>query len=84
MSNGSTPSSLPTAGGAAAACNHLAWHGQHATGDVWLKQVGPHCRAQAGHIDWQIIRLIAALTSTSTVNIRFNSLVHLIQRWHFG
>lgn len=66
--------------GATVVISHRVRDGQHAAYDKWLNEIGPEVRASAGHIDWQIVRPIAGVTSTYTVIIRFDSPENL-KRW---
>jgi antibiotic biosynthesis monooxygenase (ABM) superfamily enzyme len=68
--------------GATVVITHRVRDGQHAGYEAWLKEVSPTCRAAAGHIDLQIIRPIAGLTSTYTIVIRFDSHEHLVSWMH--
>ena len=63
--------------GATVVITHRIRDGLHAEYDGWLNEIGPECRASTGHLDWQIIRPIAGLTSTYTVIIRFDTPEHL-------
>ncbi|MGD9850525.1 MAG: antibiotic biosynthesis monooxygenase [Nitrospirales bacterium] len=74
------PTSSTTERGATAVITHRVRDGQQAGYDAWLNEIGPLCRGSRGHLDWQIIRPIAALTATYTVIIRFDTTAHL-QEW---
>jgi uncharacterized protein len=63
--------------GATVVITHRVRDGQHAAYEQWLNEIGPKCRASAGHLDWHIIRPIAGLTATYTVVIRFDTREHL-------
>jgi hypothetical protein len=63
--------------GATAVITHRVSEGRHADYERWLGEIGPVCRAAPGHLDWQIIRPIAALTGSYTVVIRFDTTTHL-------
>lgn len=56
---------------------HERWHADY---ERWLQEIAPICRAWPGHLDWQIVRPIAAMTETYTVVIRFDTRDHL-QSW---
>lgn len=68
-----------TSDGATAVITHRVREGRQADYDNWLNEIGPLCRASAGHLDWQIIRPIAGLTGTYTIVIRFDTSDHLRQ-----
>jgi len=63
--------------GASVVITHQVIDGKQSEYENWLNEIGPLCRNATGHIDWQIIRPIPALTSTYTVIIRFDSTQHL-------
>ncbi len=66
--------------GATAVITHRVLDGQQAEYEDWLNEIGPICRSYAGHLDLQIIRPIAGLTTTYTVIIRFDTHEHL-EKW---
>lgn len=66
--------------GATVIITHRVRDGKHGEYDTWLDEIGPKCRASVGHLDWQIIRPIAGLSSTYTVVIRFDTREHL-ENW---
>ena len=68
--------------GATVVITHRVREGQHAGYEAWLQEVGPACKAAVGHIDLQIIRPIAGVTSTYTIVIRFDSHDHLAGWMH--
>lgn len=68
-----------TASGATVVITHRVRDGKEADYDHWLNEIGPLCQASPGHLDWQIIRPIAGLTTTYTVVIRFDTCDHLRQ-----
>ncbi|HEX8773113.1 MAG TPA: antibiotic biosynthesis monooxygenase [Pyrinomonadaceae bacterium] len=68
-----------TPSGATVVITHRVRDGKEADYDNWLNEIGPLCRASPGHLDWQIIRPIAGLTTTYTVVIRFDTSDHLRQ-----
>lgn len=45
--------------------------------EAWLTEIVPLCQSQPGHINTQIIRPIAGLTTTFTIIIRFDQRHHL-------
>jgi uncharacterized protein len=63
--------------GATVVITHRVREGGHAGYEAWLTRVTPVCMAYPGHMDWQIIRPVAGLTSTYTVVIRFDRREHL-------
>lgn len=66
--------------GATVVITHRVRLGRESRYDEWLNEIGPLCRSSEGHLDWQIIRPLAGLTSTYTVIIRFDTREHL-QNW---
>jgi uncharacterized protein len=68
-----------TPSGASVVIMHRVRDGKDSDYDNWLNEIGPLCRASPGHLDWQIIRPIAGLTTTYTVIIRFDTSDHLRQ-----
>lgn len=62
-----------TESGATVVITHRVRHGHQPDYEAWMDEIGPVCRAAPGHLDWQIIRPVAGLTSTYTVVIRFDS-----------
>jgi len=68
-----------TASGATCVIAHRVRDGREADYDQWLKEIVPICQASPGHLDLQIIRPIAGLTTTYTVVIRFDTCDHLRQ-----
>ena len=68
-----------TASGATVVITHRVGDGKEADYDRWLDEIVPVCRASPGHLDLQIIRPIAGLTTTYTVVIRFDTCDHLRQ-----
>lgn len=72
-----TDSSSTIETGATAVITHRVLDGQQAGYENWLNEIGPLCRSYAGHLDLQIIRPIAGLTTTYTVVIRFDTHEHL-------
>jgi antibiotic biosynthesis monooxygenase (ABM) superfamily enzyme len=68
-----------TPSGATVVITHRVRDGRESDYDNWLNEIGPLCRASPGHLDWQIIRPIAGLTTTYTVIIRFDTPDHLRQ-----
>lgn len=66
--------------GATVVITHRVRDGQQADYDDWLNQIAPVCRSFPGHLDWQIIRPLAGLTSTYSVVIRFDNREHL-ENW---
>lgn len=63
--------------GATVVITHRVREGGHVGYEAWLKRVTPVCMAYPGHMDWQIIRPVAGLTTTYTVVIRFDRREHL-------
>jgi antibiotic biosynthesis monooxygenase (ABM) superfamily enzyme len=63
--------------GATVVITHRVREGCHAQYDAWLNEIAPLSRTSKGHIDWQIIRPVAGLTSTYTVVLRFDSRANL-------
>ena len=63
--------------GATAVITHRVCNGQQDSYESWLNEIGPVCRSYPGHLDLQIIRPIAGLTTTYTVIIRFDTVEHL-------
>jgi len=59
--------------GATVVITHRVRDGQQEGYENWLKEIGPVCKSYPGHLDLQIIRPIAGLTSTYTVVIRFDA-----------
>jgi uncharacterized protein len=72
-----TGSSSTIESGATAVISHRVLDGQQAGYEDWLNEIGPICRSYAGHLDLQIVRPIAGLTTTYTVIIRFDTHRHL-------
>ena len=72
-----TDSSSTIETGATAVITHRVLAEQQAGYEDWLNEIGPVCRSYAGHLDLQIIRPIAGLTTTYTVVIRFDTHEHL-------
>lgn len=66
--------------GATVVITHRVRDGHQADYDDWLNQIAPVCRSFPGHLDWQIIRPLAGLTSTYSVVIRFDNREHL-ENW---
>lgn len=66
--------------GATVVITHRVRAGKESRYDEWLNEIGPLCRSSEGHLNWQIIRPLAGLTSTYTVIIRFDTREHL-QNW---
>ena len=62
-----------TESGATVVITHRVRAGREADYDHWLNEIGPLCQTSPGHLDWQIIRPIAGLTTTYTVVIRFDT-----------
>jgi uncharacterized protein len=73
-----TPSDAAPSG-ATAVITHRVRAGREADYEHWLGEIVPRCQAFPGHLDAQIIRPIAGLTTTYTVVIRFNTGDHLGQ-----
>jgi antibiotic biosynthesis monooxygenase (ABM) superfamily enzyme len=69
--------------GATVVITHRVRDGQQAGYIDWLNEIGPVCRASAGHLDLQIIRPVVGLTATFTVIIRFDTREHL-QEWMYS
>lgn len=67
----------PNIPGATVVITHRVKDGQQQAYAGWLDEVGPLCRAFPGHLDWQVIRPVANLTSTYTVILRFDTDEHL-------
>lgn len=65
--------------GATVVITHRVREGAQAGYNEWLKEIGPLCRAAPGHLDWQIIRPVAGLTTSYTVIIGFDTPDHLRQ-----
>lgn len=63
--------------GATVVITHRVREGCREVYEEWLERIGPVCRAALGHLDWQIVRPVAGLTSTYTVIIRFDTRAHL-------
>ena len=63
--------------GATAVITHRVCNDKHDSYESWLNEIGPVCKSYPGHLDLQIIRPIASLTSTYTVIIRFDTAEHL-------
>ncbi|MCX5662947.1 MAG: antibiotic biosynthesis monooxygenase [Planctomycetota bacterium] len=66
-----------TPDGATVVITHRVSPGKEADYDNWLTEITPLCRASPGHLDVQVIRPIAGLTTTYTVVIRFDTCDHL-------
>jgi antibiotic biosynthesis monooxygenase (ABM) superfamily enzyme len=66
--------------GATVVITHRVRAGAQAGYDDWLNEIGPVCRAAPGHLDWQIVRPVAGLTTSYTVIIRFDTPDDL-RRW---
>lgn len=71
------PATNAVESGATVVITHRVRHGHQPEYEAWTDEIGPVCSAAPGHIDWQIIRPVAGLTSTYTVVIRFDSRAHL-------
>jgi len=63
--------------GATVVITHHILEGKHGEYEDWLNEIGPICRSSVGHIDWQIIRPIPAMTYSYTVIIRFDAIENL-------
>lgn len=63
--------------GATVVITHRVKEGGREQYERWLERITPVCKSFPGHIDWQIIRPVAGLTSTYTFIIRFASRAHL-------
>ncbi len=63
--------------GATVVITHRVRESGHAGYEEWLKRVTPVCMSYPGHLDWQIIRPVAGVTTTYTVVIRFDRREHL-------
>ncbi|MET0262889.1 MAG: antibiotic biosynthesis monooxygenase [Rariglobus sp.] len=63
--------------GATVVITHRVREGGVAGYEEWLNQIAPTCKRYPGHLDWQIVRPVAGLTSTYTVIIRFDTRAHL-------
>jgi antibiotic biosynthesis monooxygenase (ABM) superfamily enzyme len=74
------PSNQMNGDGATAVITHRVRDGQHENYEQWLLKIVPLCRTYQGHLDWQVVRPIAGLSSTYTVIIRFDTHDNL-QRW---
>jgi len=72
-------SSAPLQDGATVVITHRVRDGAQTQYDEWLNEIGPLCRAAPGHLDWQIIRPVAGLTTSYTVIVRFDTPDHLRQ-----
>jgi len=72
-------SSDPLQDGATVVITHRVRDGAQAAYNEWLNEIGPLCRAASGHLDWQIIRPVAGLTTSYTVIIGFDTPDHLRQ-----
>jgi len=72
-------SSAPLQDGATVVITHRVRDGAQAGYDQWLNEIGPLCRVAPGHLDWQIIRPVAGLTTSYTVIVRFDTPDHLRQ-----
>ncbi|WP_193162551.1 antibiotic biosynthesis monooxygenase [Microbulbifer hainanensis] len=72
-----TASSGASDPGATAVITHRVCENKQAGYEKWLTEIAPLCKKAPGHLDWQIIRPIAGLTSTYTVVIRFDTKAHL-------
>lgn len=59
--------------GATGVITHRVRPGHQPDYEAWIAEIGPLCRAAPGHLDSQIIRPVAGLTSTYTVVNRFDS-----------
>jgi antibiotic biosynthesis monooxygenase (ABM) superfamily enzyme len=75
-----TQTSSTGADGAAVVITHRVRGDAHAQYERWLDEIGPLCRASAGHLDWHIVRPIPGVTETYTVIIRFDTSDNL-KRW---
>jgi antibiotic biosynthesis monooxygenase (ABM) superfamily enzyme len=69
----------PLQNGATVVITHRVRDGAQAGYDEWLNEIGPLCRVAPGHLDWQIIRPVAGLTTSYTVIVRFDTPDHLRQ-----
>ena len=63
--------------GATVVITHRVRDGMHDGYERWLSEIGGLCRAAEGHLDWQIVRPIPALSAGYTVIIRFDTVEHL-------
>jgi antibiotic biosynthesis monooxygenase (ABM) superfamily enzyme len=72
-------SSDATQNGATFVITHRVRDSKTADYDRWLNEIALACSAFPGHLDWQLIRPIAGLTTTYTVIIRFDTCDHLRQ-----
>lgn len=70
-------SSSETPAGATVVITHRVRGGREADYEHWLGEIGPLVRGAPGHMDWQLIRPIAELTTTYTIVIRFDTIDHL-------
>ena len=65
--------------GATAVITHHVREGKQESYEQWLNKIVPLCKTYPGHLDWQVIRPIAGLTTIYTVIIRFDTHDHLLQ-----
>ncbi|EMY71639.1 hypothetical protein LEP1GSC199_0560 [Leptospira vanthielii serovar Holland str. Waz Holland = ATCC 700522] len=63
--------------GATVIISHRVLKGEESKYEDWMNQISSLCKAAIGHLDWQVIKPIANLTSTYTFIIRFNSEANL-------
>lgn len=73
------PPSNPIETGATVVITHRVRAGRQPEYEAWLDEITPVSKAAPGHMDVQIIRPVAGLTSTNTVIIRFNTRENLEQ-----
>lgn len=66
--------------GAPVVITHHVNDGKHGEYEEWFNKTGPICRSSAGHLDWQIIRPVPAVTYAYTVVIRFDTIENL-RKW---
>jgi antibiotic biosynthesis monooxygenase (ABM) superfamily enzyme len=66
--------------GATVVITHRVREGQQVGYDDWMNEISSVSRSADGFLDWQIIRLIAGLTATYTVILRFATQKQL-QNW---
>jgi antibiotic biosynthesis monooxygenase (ABM) superfamily enzyme len=68
----------PGRDGVTVVITHRVREGMHPEYEVWMDEISTTCRSWPGHLDWQVIRPMAGVTSSYTVVIRFDTRENLL------
>lgn len=66
--------------GATLVITHRVRPGREAEYEAWLEEIRPISESSEGHMDWQLVRPIAGLTSTYSAVLRFDTRANL-DKW---